>query len=70
MGSLSLFGDTECQFELNIGFAVASGSGGRIAGGTGMVGDEILGSVVVLSVVVSMGRLLELLVAESLVVPV
>lgn len=54
--------------SLNIGFAIASDIGGRIAGGTILppVGDESLGSIVMLSVLVSMVQLLMLLVAELL----
>lgn len=63
VGLQSLFVDS---VSLNIGFAIASGIGGRIACGTRTVGDEILGSIVMLPVLVSMVQLLMLLVAQLL----
>lgn len=63
VGFRSLFVDS---VSLNIVFAIASGIGGRIAGGTSTVGDEILGSIVILPVLVSIIQLLMLLVAELL----
>ena len=64
MGSQRLAHLLTLSIRLNSGFAIARGAGDGIAGGPGIVGDEILGSVMVHLVVVFWIELLVLLVAD------